>query len=247
MIGLQDFVEFTLTSEEIRNVGICFAAILTSVCVVARVTFAKDPKRMAWIVSIFNSFVTMIVGFVYLIVKVPMFKDFFMYGDNGRLVYHSMDNVSVLTCLWFAMACVFDLGFGLLCYRKYLDPLTAYVHHTVFIWIMITATTGNGGFITAEKFAPSFLYMLVEELPTFLLGLGMVVPALRTDIGFGVTFFLLRIVYHAYFFTYSIVCGADTVIPVLYSLTMCLHLFWFYSWVTKYGSKLLKKEKKNKD
>ena len=47
---------------------------------------------------------------------------------------------------------------------------------------MIISTTGNGFFMTAIPFASSFVFMLIEEFPTFLLALGSVYPSLRTGL-----------------------------------------------------------------
>ena len=239
----ENFRELTLSQSDFTIVSGVYAVILLLVCCYGKITFDSEPKKMAWVVSLFNSFVGTVAGTVYLYNRAPQFEGFFFYQAN-RAIFHGVDNAAALLCLWFAMANATDLVFGLIFYRKYLDPLTAYVHHTVYIWMMVTCTTGNGGFLTVEVFAPAFTYMLIEELPTFLLACGYIYPSLRTDIGFGVTFFFLRICFHAYMLSFSLVTGTDALIPVLYSLTMALHVNWFYSWVTKYGSKFFKGSKK---
>jgi hypothetical protein len=156
--------------------------------------------------------------------------------------YVNVDNFAALTTLWFGLACAFDLLFGMIFYSKHLQLLTAYVHHIVFMWISFTSVTGKGGFLTCTPFAPSFVLMLIEELPTFLLALGSVFPAYRTDYGFGVTFFLLRLVYHSYNLAYSIRNGTESVITVLYVLSFLLHVNWFHGWV-----KMMMKPKKAKE
>lgn len=241
MLDKRHFLEYTLSEGDVRLAVVLFSAIWIVIGTGSAILLSENKKRMGWIISLINSFVLMVVGIAYLIVKVPTFTDFFAFGDNGRVVFHSLDNVSVLVCIWFALANFFDLVFGLLFYRAYLDPLTAYVHHTVYIWILITGMTGNGGFAQFEPFAAGPVYMFVEEVPTFMLALGSVFPALRTDIGFGVTFLALRLVYHAYMMAYSLYLGVDSVIPIMYALTMMLHVFWYYTWVRKYGLKLFMK------
>lgn len=69
-------------------------------------------------------------------------------------------------------------------------------------------------------------------------------PSCRTDIGFGTSFFLLRIVYHSYFTAYAAYSRMSGTVIVLYLLTLALHLSWFYSWATKYGKKLFGKRTK---
>lgn len=239
MIITKHFLEFTLDRTDIAIAIVVFAAIWIAIGLTAVNVFKDQPRRLSWAISLVNSFVLTVTGIVYLIVKVPTFDKFLFFGDNGREVFHSLDNVSVLISIWFTLANISDLVFGLLFYRKFLDPLTAYVHHTVYIWILVTGMTGHGGFAHFEPFCAGPVYMFVEELPTFLLALGSVFPACRTDLGFGATFLLLRLVYHGYMLLYSVHLGANLVVPVMFTLTMALHVFWYYVWCTKYGWKLI--------
>jgi hypothetical protein len=209
-----------------------------------------NKKRLAWMVSLLNSFLLSIVGIVYIINKSSYVSDTILttlkYENRhiGRPIYHDKDNVSVIVCLWFAIANIIDLIFGFIFYQKEQGLITSYIHHTIFIWIMFTCTTGNGIFLKCTPFAPAFLFMCIEEIPTFLLALGSVMPSYRTDIGFGLTFFLLRILYHIVFFVFAIYVKADGVVCFLYLLTLLMHINWFSSWVAKYGKKMIGKKKK---
>ena len=233
------FFDFTLSETEIYATAGVSTVILMLVGYIGMAILKEDRRKLCWVVSLCNSLVLLIVGTVYILVKVPTIEGFFWFGDRGRSVFHSIDNVSVIACIWFTMANLFDLIFGLIYYRQHLDPLTAYVHHTVYVWILITSMTGNGGFARFAPFASGFVYMFIEELPTFLLALGAVFPSFRTDIGFGVTFFWLRLVYHFYMLAYSVYLRTDAIIPFLYVLTLALHVYWYYNWMRKYGLKLL--------
>lgn len=233
------FFQYSLTTHDVAIVTITFSTIWLVIGCTATVFLRQNPKRLGWVISLVNSFVLMVVGAVYSVVKIPTFNRFWWFGDNGRALFHSVDNVAVLVCIWFVLANISDILFGLLFYRQYLDPLTAYAHHTVYVWLLLTAITGNGGFATFEPFATGIVYMFVEEVPTFLLAFGAVFPSCRTDVGFGVTFFSLRLVYHAYMLLYSLTLGVDTVIPVMFCLTFILHMYWFHAWMRKYGWKLI--------
>lgn len=241
LLDRSNFYEYTLSSQDYKVAAVVYSVVLLLICVYAKSNF-KDEKKLAWIVSIFNSGITMTVGAVYLAIKQSQFTRALTFQSGGWSLFHGIDNVGALVCLWFGMANIVDLGFGFLFYRKQLGLLTAYIHHTVFIWMMVMATTGNGGVVTVNKFTPTFCTMLIEEFPTFLLALGSVFSSCRTDVGFGITFFLLRIVYHGWFFAYAIYSGTDTMLLVLFTLTMTMHVNWFYTWFTKYGIKLLKKQ-----
>ena len=243
---LGNCLRYTLEVDDFSIAILLFSTILMTVGLGSAIHFRTDQKRMSWMISLVNSFVLTVVGAIYLVGKIPTFKNFLWFGDNGRVVFHSLDNVSVLVSVWFTLANIFDLVFGFIFYRKYLHPLTAYAHHIVYIWILITGITGNGGFATFEPFAAGPVYMFIEELPTFLLALGSVFPAYRSDLGFGVSFFWLRLVYHAYMLMYSIYLGLDTVIPIMYVLTLALHVHWYHTWLTKYGWDLIFRKDKTK-
>ena len=81
---------------------------------------------------------------------------------------------------------------------------------------------------------------LIEELPTLIMALGSIDSRLRSDMAFGLTFFLTRIVWHA------MAVGNVLILPANHPmnhmawfgcLTMALHLYWFTKWVAKYALK----------
>lgn len=236
IIGKNNFTRYTLTPSDLVNASSMFFGILICTAVAAR-NVSFEEKKLAWVISLLNSFVMMIVGAVYLIAKAPEFPNLFTFGKADSIeVFHSATtNFTALACLWFAIANIFDLIFGFFCYRKHLGVLTAYIHHSVFIWLCLAGSTGNGIFMTVRPFSSSFLLCLIEEFPTFLLALGSIFPAFRTNYGFGISFFVLRIVYHAYFLTYAFYAGAETPVLVLFLLTSILHINWFQNWLSKYG------------
>jgi len=205
----------------------------------------KDEKikRLSWMISLLNSVAMTSFGVYYAVKtfhKFPQLRSF--DTSKGREVFQNVTDCNILVAIWFSIANVADLVFGLLCYAKYLDPLTAWVHHIIYIWIMIASTTGHGGFMTCEYFAATFSIMLLEELPTAILALGHVFPSLRSDWGFGSTFFVLRLCYHIYMASYAFLSGVETIVTVLFCLTTCMHAYWFYGWVTM----MKKNERKRK-
>ncbi|RYG70234.1 hypothetical protein EON64_00720 [archaeon] len=231
---------YTLGTAQVYQAAAVFTAILTVISVVSVRVFQKDVKRLAWTISVINSGLMTLAGMYYLYFIISSDLDFFVMSPKNLQYFEGRTDFSVLVSLWFAIANIFDLAVGMVYYPKYLGLLTAYVHHSVFIWMMYASTTGDGIFTTLRPFSLSFCNCLIEELPTFLLALGSMYAPLRTDLGFGVSFFVLRIVYHAYFFVYAIKMGVQFTVLVLYTLTLTMHLNWFYAWVTKYGSKMVK-------
>ena len=238
MLNIKNFDEFTLSQDSIFKALGIFSLVFVVGGITAVLTLSKEKRRMSWVISLINSFVLFIASSTYVFVKYPAFL------LDARSAFQSVDNASALICLWLFCGNFYDLLFGLLFYRQYMDPLTAYVHHTLYMWITVTSVFGNGGFATFEPFAAGIAALLVEELPTLMLAVGSIFPSLRTDMGFGVTFFLLRVSFHAFTLVYAVRAGVSTLVVVLYCATMSMHAFWFYSWASKYGSKALKKPKK---
>ena len=204
----------------------------------------KRTKKLSWCISLLNSGAMTILGAIYLYLNVTRHENFFFYGPEPSLIFYSVAPLEVFTCIWFALACIYDLLFGLLFYPSHIQFLTGWFHHGIFIWMMYFSCTGSGLFLTAHPFASAFVYMLIEELPTFLLALGSVLPDFRTDLGFGVTFFLLRICYHAYIVSFAYISKFHTPGMCLYYLTLTMHLNWFYGWIVSYFMPQAKKNKK---
>ena len=88
---------------------------------------------------------------------------------------------------------------------------------------------------------------MIEEIPTFLLALGSIFPSCRTDIGFGLTFLIFRILFHGYLLCFQIYFGVHLFAVTITAMSMLLHLFWFYGWATKYGKKMLGFARKKAD
>ena len=214
----------------------------------------KARRVISWASTFVNSLFMTIMGTVYFIIKTDCLTDvsglwLHAQGD-GEYVWRSMDNVSVLVMVWFGMFNIFEVAYGCVYCKEYLDPLTAWVHHPVFTWIVYMGTTGDGIFFTGRPFASAFMIVTLEELPTWLLAAGAMFPALRTDWGFGISFFLLRICYHFY---NLVNCFLHDPAPTVFSVTtpkmiflfsFSLHCLWFYSWASKYLGPLLGMDKK---
>lgn len=241
---LRHFTEFNLTKEEIVNAGILFSTVILILCLVSKL-IVREEKKLAWVITLFNSGLLSLVGISYAIIKLPYHWPAFTFQPGHREIFHSIDNISALMCLWFALANAADLLYGFLFYRKYVQLLSGWAHHVVFIWIMYMCTTGDGIFLTIQPFAATFAMSSLEEIPTFLLALGALNPQLRTDLGFGITFFIFRIVYHFYLMYAGWISGYDITLRVLHALTFALHVSWFNSWrknYAKYRKQQLEKE-----
>ena len=234
------FHQYTFTFNDVLAIALYTIAILVLFFTLCRTQFYDNDKKLAWAIGLLASFFMTIVGAVYLYVMIPLSEFWNFFNPAPMRHFHAVNNFNVLVATAFATSNAVDLVVGMLCYRKQLGLLTTFIHHPLYIWMMHFAVTSNGFFLTVPTpFAACFILSGLEELPTFLLALGTMYPAYRTDIGFGVTFFLFRILLHGYYVYSYYIGGGHTTVVVLYSITFAMHLQWFYGWVTKYGSKLL--------
>lgn len=205
----------------------------------------RYSKKLGWSISLMNSSLMTLFGTIYFIIS-SQIRPFSAISFNTNSPYvhvtpdastflHGVDNYGVIMCLWFAISNALDLILGQIYYPEHLDMLTGYIHHTIYIWIMLASTTGNGLFLTCIPFHPAFNVCCIEELPTAILAIGSVFPEYRIDVGFGLSFFLLRIVFHMYI----VLCGlfspqVEMVSKVIYVLTATIHVFWFRGWIVSY-------------
>jgi len=206
----------------------------TDAAMIATKAAEKAMKRFSWVPSSINSALLTVIGCLYCFVVVQ--ESGFAFDKK---TFCSTNNFSALICLWFAMFNATDLIFGSIFYPKQMDVMTAFVHHPLYIYIMYACTTGNygvtlsGELASAAPFSGSFMLVCVEEFPTLILGLGTVVPALRSEWGFGSSFFILRIVYHGWVMLRGYQVGVHAIQMSLFGLTMVMHIIWFRGWVIR--------------
>jgi hypothetical protein len=117
---------------------------------------------------------------------------------------------------------IVDLAYsGVLCRDSTQKFLELWVHHIAYIiFVCAVMTLGKSGF------ADPYLFV---EIPAAIRAMGTLNPAWRSDVGFGITFFALRVVapffivardwpaYEGYYF--AIVGAMQT-----------LHIYWFVLW-----------------
>lgn len=128
-------------------------------------------------------------------------------------------------CTFFGTFCLLDIAYGVVFYPKQIDLLTGWVHHPIYIWLMY--------FVHKHGLQGGFCLFLVEELPTTLLALGNVYRPLRTNLAFGASFFATRIAWHTFMLGKFWTHRRDISQPLwaLVTLTLALHLHWFYGYL----------------
>lgn len=92
------------------------------------------------------------------------------------------------------------------------------------------------------RFTNAFGLFLIMELPTCVLSLGQVNPALRHDLIFGGSFFATRICLHIYLFEKIFSFRHLSNVWMIIFAAFLLHIHWFYGWI-KQQIRLLRKNK----
>lgn len=181
------------------------------------------PKARAWIITVACALPVGITSSIYT----------FIHARNGFLldmktfIYGEPSNYSTGVVLSFLAFLATDTAFGMASYRAQFDPVAGWFHHIAYSIFFASALR--------YKFANGLASAMPLELTTIVLGLGHIWPQLRADLLFGVSFILLRIIYHgfmtvAYFTMRADVTPASNVWSVML-LAFGLHLHWFVGWL----------------
>lgn len=75
------------------------------------------------------------------------------------------------------------------------------------------------------------IVFMANEFPTFILALGTVVPSLRNDLGFGLSFLATRVMYHGWLTAKTLMLkNPPYEVRWCVVLPMILHVWWFHAW-----------------
>eukprot|EP00428_Durinskia_dybowskii_P069623 CAMPEP_0170405882 /NCGR_PEP_ID=MMETSP0117_2-20130122/27421_1 /TAXON_ID=400756 /ORGANISM="Durinskia baltica, Strain CSIRO CS-38" /LENGTH=202 /DNA_ID=CAMNT_0010663033 /DNA_START=39 /DNA_END=644 /DNA_ORIENTATION=+ len=171
-------------SQEDGAIFLACCGVITVFFFLMKGNFPTDKSR-AWIVTLLGSFIMMIVATVYVVEAVSL------HGFVWTLDYiHGEDKLTRIMVLFFMAINIMDLALGSMFYPKYLDPLSAYFHHTVYLIFAFC--------LLAHHYARGLLVCFFMEWPTFLLALGSLYPSCRHDLLFGILFFLTRLAYNIF-------------------------------------------------
>lgn len=192
-------------------------------------------KQIAYILSLRSSMVMFILG---------VLSNIHLHVCKGSLVDYNgseyLERIQFLGVIYFTSYLIMDIVLGRLYYHEFMCTLSGYTHHIAYTVINLISVWTNVYNV--------FLLYMFEELPTIILSLGSYNTTLRNNTLFGITFLLTRILYHA-FITYKIFKSqiANSYIIIFFAtLTLGLHLYWFWGWIKKYGVELARKVFKTK-
>ncbi|KAI8895649.1 hypothetical protein BC833DRAFT_600494 [Globomyces pollinis-pini] len=179
----------------------------------------KTPIQYAWIPTTGSSFI-MTFG------SLPFVKDYFTNQSDLSSFQLLNSPYAIAFCAYFVSYLLADMIFGYIYYPQHMDIVTGWIHHTIYL-VLIPA-------LIHYKVPGAFMVAAVMELPTIFLAIGFLNEKFKSEILFGITFFLTRLLFHVYF-----VIQLYLVWPTQYTLiffstfTFPLHIYWFKRWTTR--------------
>jgi hypothetical protein len=197
-------------------------------CFYAGLDQKTQVKKRAWVITTVSAGLCTLAS-VYTCSQAPVSWDF-----RVRPALMGETNLSRFIVHYFRAQAVLDLALGVIFYRSQLHPLTSWLHHIAYLllcnWMLDTHS------------CLVFTICCLEELPTFLLGVGTLNKDWRMDMPFGISYGILRVTLHTFLFYHVMTYtgpGVRGEVPderiytmrFNFVLTWCLHTHWFYGWV----------------
>ena len=174
----------------------------------------RTRRSKSWTLSV-------MVSLIMTLLSIPCIFQYLIYGFTTV----APNEFHLFMCCFFIAFVVWDLLLGLFLYRDELDLLVAWIHHLGYFSLLVNLIYYNA--------MHPFCVASIMELPTFILALGHVWPQFRQNIGFGMSFFVTRIVFHLYLIVQMYIYYTPYWWMVMAGI-FPLHAFWFTNWCTWY-------------
>ena len=191
--------------------------------------FMGNERHLSWTISLLSSFVLSVSGTFQACKFLLGFEGFTLdevYNENGY---------DRFLAIFFFCVNFMDFCIGFVYFPNAMPFLTTYVHHFFYMLFM--------AMLMGAKVTHGFQYGFFEEIPTFVLALGILYPSLRSDIMFGLTFFVTRIVWHI-FITYKFFAiNYHSWFWMMSAVAITMHVAWMYKWCISMRKRALRKGK----
>ncbi|KAL1411022.1 hypothetical protein Q8F55_001967 [Vanrija albida] len=202
-------------------------AALVAVYAIAAPRFDSDRKR-AYILSAVSAAVLSATSVPFLYTWLTGgFAAAWAAGQSGWTAVMAQYVVAFFGTYLFA-----DLAVGYVAYRAQVGLLTGWIHHTVYIGLMVHLALGDQ--------APIFMTGSIMELPTLDLALSNMFPALRSDERFLGLMVAFRIVLNLALLVDTLrpanraLMGYSLVPSVMLALALAMHASWLHGGITGY-------------
>lgn len=177
-----------------------------------------DKRTLAHINSCKTALVLLFCSLMFHYFLLQYKYDISAYSEDPFIVV-----VADIVVYYFLSFLLFDLTAGTIFYKEHMGLLTGYIHHTVYVFVCLWSTYKQSN--------PFFCLFFIEELPTFVLNIGICNPKMRSNNLFGTTFFLTRIFLHVIMWN---MFKHDMTFLIMGAVTFALHSYWFKNWLQKY-------------
>ncbi|KAF9362394.1 hypothetical protein BGX34_006264 [Mortierella sp. NVP85] len=133
---------------------------------------------------------------------------------------------------FFVSYLICDLVLGMVYYRAYLDPLSAWTHHLGYLGVVSSAAL-------QKNVSTLFAMGTPIELSTIILASGHVFPSLRSDLLFAVSFVLCRIMYPMVLLPELYLNVESRMYWKVGLVAFMVHLHWFRKFIQRQQSKVV--------
>ncbi|KAJ7017632.1 hypothetical protein C8F04DRAFT_1332941 [Mycena alexandri] len=174
----------------------------------------STARQRAWIL-------TTIASAIMTLASLPFVHDYALAlrAGGGVEEVQLRTDAAVAVNRFFQAYLAADMFIGGLYYRAQIGFLTGWVHHAVYLCITEIAIR--------LAWAHIFCFAACMELPTLLLGLATLLPALRSNALFALTFLATRIVFHIVLMLSYASTPATRVPAGILAMVFPLHAMWF--------------------
>jgi hypothetical protein len=180
-------------------------------------------KQKSWVFLLGASILFVLGG-------IPILINFFKsistntYKEYFQNLYNNESSLHRIITLWFISSLFLDCVIGMVDY----PGKFSWFHHIFYIF--------NGLFALYYKGTSLAFLLSPIEIPTLIYAIGNMFPNLRSNLLFGTTMILFRILYEVIIYIYLMATPnmPKMYISSVFFTTIILHINWIYKWATKY-------------
>jgi hypothetical protein len=172
----------------------------------------RQEKQTSWLLTLISSLVCTIVS-------IPFVIQFFHADLDMELLGIDNQFHTGFIC-FFISYLILDLVLGSIYYPKRITLMTGWAHHLFYIFTLT--------WFLKLQISSLFTVTSILELPTLILAAGSMVHEWRSDFLFGSTFFVLRLVAHAWMMVALKRYHRIQFMWIIALIIYPLHIYWFY-------------------
>lgn len=240
------YVEAALASPHFHSFVVSTLMIQFAYHLFANTLYAgkseEQLRKRSWIITTFSALVVSTCS-------LPFVFDFLYTGMDWRKMTPHRERIVDPICVFFLAYLISDLFTGVTCYRKFVNMSSGWIHHSVYAILCVLWVRNH--------WSHCFDVAAIMEIPTWIMGIGVLNPKLRSYWAFTLSFLSTRIALHL-LMIYSLVIpsgrwvdqGRPSWWPLVFaSGALPMHLVWAYKSVRGLRKRMIKlsAEKKQRE